>query len=104
MPDALLGFLLSNPLVRACVEHIEWQRTTVEHGVVKLADVEFGAKLFLSAFAKFPELQLAKLVAEGLGRPRDVAVGFTLDGGFVDRSGFAEKIHDLITAPSLGVD
>src|ERR1700731_3215937 len=43
--------LLGNPLVGACVEEIEGKSSSVEHFVVKRADVELGAEFCLRAVA-----------------------------------------------------
>src|SRR5271157_5019191 len=58
----------------------------------------------MSAFAEFADLELAQLVTEALCRPRNVAIGLGLDGGFVNSSGLAEEIHDLLAGPSFRMD
>ena len=51
-----------------------------------------------------PNLQLAKFVAEGLRRPRNVAVGFRLYRRLIHGSRLAKKIHNLIACPAFRVD
>src|SRR5437667_5098448 len=53
----LLCLLLRDPFVGAGVEQIERQRAPVEHLVVKLAEIEFRAILFLRMFAEFTVLE-----------------------------------------------
>ncbi len=95
---------MGDPFIRARVEEIEGEGSAVEHLVVEAADVELGAQLFLGAVAEFAELELAELIAEGLGGPSDVAVRLRLDGGLIDGAGLAEELHDLIAGPAFGVD
>src|SRR6266404_4992608 len=68
------------------------------------ANVELSAQFFPGAFAKLANLQLAKLVTKGLRRPRNVTVGFGLDGRLVHGSRLAEELHNLIARPTFGVD
>src|SRR5271169_3407623 len=84
-PAWSLGFLLRDPLIRPGVEQIEGERSSVEHFVVELANVELGPQFLLGAFAKLAELELAELVAESLRGPRDVTVRLRLDRWLIDR-------------------
>src|SRR6266849_1653694 len=71
---------------------------------MKAADIKLWPQGFLGAFAKLSDLELAKLVAQRLCRPRDVAVGFRLDGWLVNGARLAHELDDLIAAPSFRMD
>src|SRR5579872_3658319 len=96
--------MLRDPLVCPSLEEIERKGSAVEHLIVKGADVELRAELFLCSFTQFAELELAKFVTEGLRGPGDVTVGFRLDAGLVDGAGLSEEIYNLLSCPSLRVN
>ena len=96
--------LLGDPLLRTGFEHIERKSATVEHFVMKFAQVEFRSQLLLSALAELADLELAEFVAERLSWPGNIAVGLGLESGLIDRAGFAEEIYNLIAAPAFGVN
>src|SRR5258708_27701433 len=85
-------------------EHDQGQGSAIQHLIVEGANVELGDQVSPGSFAELANLQLAKLVTKGLRRPRDVTVGFGLDGRLVHGSRLAEKLHNLIACPTFGVD
>src|SRR5258708_12304675 len=95
--------MLGDPFVGAGVEQVEGQGSTIEHRIVEGAEVELGSQFFLGTVAEFAKLELAKLVAKSLRGPRDVAIGFGLDGGLVDRARLPDEIHALVTFPTLSI-
>src|SRR5262249_1585521 len=94
--ETLFCFLLGDPFIRALIEEVERQGSAIEHLVMKSSQIEFRAQRFLGAIAELTELELAKLVAERLSRPGDVAIGFRLNGRLVDGAGLAHEFHDLV--------
>src|ERR1019366_7642476 len=93
--------LIGNPFRDSRVQNVERQRTRTEHFIVKGADVVFGAEFFFRQIAQFENLHLAQLVSQGLARPRDVAVHFGLDVGFVHGGMLAEEVHHSLAGPVL---
>src|SRR6185437_9655582 len=72
-----------NPRGYAFIEHVHRQRTAVEDLIVKRANVVPAAQLFFGTRPQLQNFKLAQFVAQGLGRPCDVAVHFSLHIGFV---------------------
>src|SRR5579871_545353 len=93
-----------DPQVGACIQQVERQYPAIEHLVMEGAQIEARTECFPGAHAELAELQLSELVGKSLCRPRDVAIGFALNRGLVDRSRFTHEVHHLIARPSLGVD
>src|SRR5579871_3414679 len=60
----LLALLLRDPRIHARIQHIELQRTGVQHLVVKRLDVEFVAQGLLRTRAQLKDFQLPRLVGK----------------------------------------
>src|SRR5271156_4936151 len=103
-PWTLLSCLFLNPALGAGIEKIQRERSAIKHFVVEAAQIELRSEFLLGAFAQLADLELAKLVAERLGWPGNVAVGFRLDRRLIDRARLPHEIHDLIAAPAFGMD
>src|SRR5512138_1765854 len=90
------ALLRIDPRSHARLEHVERQRTRIEHGVVELPDVELRPELLLRPLPQLEDLQLPRLVRERLARDRDVSVRLGLDVHLVDRRVGVEVIDDLL--------
>src|SRR5919106_2915293 len=66
-------------LRHSLLQHRQRNRAERQDGVVEVALVELGAQLFLRLATMPADLQLAKLVRQGLPGPRDVAVDLSGD-------------------------
>jgi hypothetical protein len=58
-----VGFLRSDPFVRARLQQIQRQSASVENLVMELANVKFRPQFFLRALPEFADLKLSQLVA-----------------------------------------
>ena len=96
--------LLRDPRINPVAQHVERQRSGVEHLIVEGAQVEVVAQSRLSPVAQFQNLQLADLVGQCLAGPRDVAVHLGLHLRLGGCRVVVEVIDHLLAGPVLGVD
>lgn len=92
-----------DPVVNAFFEDIHGECATIEDFIVESAKIEFVAQLILGVLAEVEDFQLTDFVAESLGGPGDVAIGFGLDADFIFGRMIVEEVDDLLASPMFGM-
>src|SRR5882724_9565127 len=68
-----------DPMLDVRLQETQRDRTLLQDRFVEGADVELAGQLALGFGAQFADLELAKLVGQGLARPHDVAIDLDRD-------------------------